>query len=165
MSESPADRRSAEMRMDAESRGKHGVREDIDELRGRLVALVDGGGGGGDAEALLLEKIAQSKAKLRDAEESREAELNPAPAAPDYGPSGMARRIEEGVRGPLGALEEDAHAADRRRRAVAGALLRELELRATEAPGEFTTEQQLKKQRKAIMSAAIIGTPPTKILA
>ena len=34
--------------------------------------------------------------------------------------AGMARRIEEGVRGPLGALEEDAHAADRRRRAVAG---------------------------------------------
>ena len=53
-----------------------GVRDDIDELRGRLVALVDGGGGGGDAEALLLEKIAQSKAKLRDAEESREAELH-----------------------------------------------------------------------------------------
>ena len=131
-----------------------GVRDDIDELRGRLVALVDGGGGGGDAEALLLEKIAQSKAKLRDAEESREAELHPAPAAPDYEPSGMARRIEEGVRGPLGALEEDAHAADRRRRAVAGALLRELELRATEAPVEFTTEQQLKKQRKAIMTEA-----------
>ena len=46
-----------------------------------------------------------------------------------------------GVRGPLGALEEDAHAADRRRRAVAGALLR-ARARATEAPVEFTTEQQ-----------------------